>query len=163
MNPSPAPESGIAPVLKSIVIARDALTCFRYFAERASAWWPLATHSLSPEHKTRAVSVTFEPRAGGRVYETAEDGRQFDWGKVIAWEPGRRLAFTWHLSRPPEQSTRVEITFTALAPGRTRVELEHRDWEKWGADGLDRRGKYDQGWESVFVSGFAQYCQRKDD
>lgn len=158
MDRSAAAEPAIAPVLKSIVIERDADICFRYFAERASAWWPLATHALSPERATRAVAVTFEPRAGGRVYETAEDGREFDWGRVLIWEPATRLVFTWHLARPPEQATVVELRFTALGPGRTRVDLEHRDWEKWGGTGRDRREKYDHGWNAVFVERYARYC-----
>jgi uncharacterized protein YndB with AHSA1/START domain len=57
---------------------------------------------------------------------------------VIEWEPPDRVVFGWHL-RPdwkydPDESraSEVEIRFVAEGPKTTRVELEHRGFERVG-------------------------------
>ncbi len=45
---------------------------------------------------------------------------------------------TWQVETDPERTSEVEVRFIEEAPGRTRVELEHRH--------LDRHGP---GWEGV--------------
>ena len=47
------------------------------------------------------------------------------WGTVTNWEPGRRVAFTWHPGNDVEQATHVEVSFTGTDQG-TRVELAQR-------------------------------------
>jgi hypothetical protein len=42
------------------------------------------------------------------------------------------------------------VRFTALERG-TRVELEHRGWERLGELGLTARIDYDQGWQPVLT------------
>ena len=66
---------------------------FRTWAERTSTWWP-ADHTTAGEP---GLEICFEPRAGGRIFERTADGREFDWGRVLAWEPPHRLVYTWHL------------------------------------------------------------------
>jgi uncharacterized protein YndB with AHSA1/START domain len=63
---------------------------------------------------------------------------------VLAYDPPRRVVFswdigpTWQIESDPANSSEVEVRFTAQAPDRTLVELEHRN--------LDRHGP---GWQSV--------------
>jgi uncharacterized protein YndB with AHSA1/START domain len=79
--------------------------------------------------------VVVEPRAGGRWFERAADGTECDWGGVIAYEPPARLVLAWQLDADfrydPELVTEVELRFTAEGDG-TRVDLEHRDLERYG-------------------------------
>ena len=62
------------------------------------------------------AAVLFEPHVGGRIYPRAPDGAEHEWGRVTAWEPPGRLAYTWHLRQDAADATDVEITFTAV-PG----------------------------------------------
>jgi uncharacterized protein YndB with AHSA1/START domain len=58
------------------------------FTEEISRWWPLATHHIGAQAPVEAI---IEPRAGGRWFERAGDGSECDSGRVVAWEPPRRL------------------------------------------------------------------------
>ena len=76
-----------------------------------------------------------EPRAGGRWYELGEDGSECDWGKVLVWEPPARVVFAWQLTADWKYNsdfvTEVEVRF--IPEGwATRVELEHRNLERYG-------------------------------
>jgi hypothetical protein len=58
-------------------------------------------------------------------------------GLVTAYVPPTRIVFTW---KAPEWDapTEVEVRFSPEQDG-TRVDLEHRGWERTGARGRDRR------------------------
>jgi uncharacterized protein YndB with AHSA1/START domain len=102
-----------------------------------TAWWPR-------EHRVVAAEldeVVIEPSVGGRCYQIGADGAECDWGKVQAWDPPRRLQIAWHLDRrfvfdpDPGRASEVDVTFTPLGDDRTRVELEHRAFDRHGPDG----------------------------
>ena len=145
----------LAPINKSIVVSADAVAAFKHFTGRMGDWWPLASHCISAgKHDAPAKTCTMEPKVGGRVYETAPTGEEYDWGKVLVWEPGVRVAWSWHLSRPVEQATEIEVSFHDLGDVRTRVDLEHRNWARLGADAAETRANYDGGWDTVFADCF---------
>ena len=89
------------------------------------------------------------------------------WGTVTAWEPPRRFVFAWLIT--PEwkcqsdlaQASEVEVTFTPIAGGGTRVDLEHRHFERHGAGGDDMRMKVDapNGWGGL-LELFKQTAER---
>jgi uncharacterized protein YndB with AHSA1/START domain len=144
----------LPPVRKSVTVARTGDEAFDIFTRGIARWWPMRPHSVSQE---RATSCALEPRVGGRVYETRDDGATFEWGRVTAWDPPHRLVLAWYPGREPSTAQEVEITFTAV-PGGTRVDLVHRGWEAAGAGARDLREGYDRGWELVFVLAFAKGC-----
>ena len=83
-----------------------------------------------------------------QIVESAKDGRDAVWGKVLAWEPPTRLQFTWRPGFADETpDTELEVTFTPEGDG-TRVELVHSGWEKL-EDGAKSRAGYDGGWDGV--------------
>jgi uncharacterized protein YndB with AHSA1/START domain len=108
-------------------------------------WWPLSTHSVS---ESAEATCEIEGRVGGRVFETGPDGAEHLWGTVTAWEPPRRLAFTWHPGRSVDTRLEVEIAFHP-AGKETRVELIHSGWEHLGKEGAGMRAGYDKGWDFV--------------
>ena len=116
---------------------------FSIWAERTSLWWPPG-HSVSggPE------AVVFEPRPGGRIYERAPGGDEHEWGRVTAWEPPRRLAYSWHLRQDRADATDVEVTFAPIPEG-TAVEIVHSGWERLGARGPDLRERNTRGWAGL--------------
>jgi uncharacterized protein YndB with AHSA1/START domain len=130
---------------------------WRVFTEKMGAWWPLATHKIG---KAMAVDAVLEPRAGGRWYERGDDGSTCDWGRVLSWEPYSRLVLSWEISdewrHAPTLRTEVEVRFIAEGKTRTRVELEHRRLDLYGASRERMRGIFDsdKGWK-MLLDAFA--------
>ncbi len=143
------PTAGPPPVRQSTIVRSDVDHTFEAFVRMIGAWWPVDPLSVG---KGRVRDVTVEQRLGGRVYETWDDGNTVDWGEVVVWSPPGRLVMTWvHTPAPTE----VELAFTALGPGLTRVTVEHRGWEHLteeqlredcAAPGGYRSGAYSTGW-----------------
>ena len=98
-----------------------------------------------------------EPRAGGRLVETARDGTEHPWGTVSAWEPGRRVAFSWHPGRDPASAQWIEVAFRAN-PAGTRVTLVHGGWEALGERATASREAYRNGWPTVFGQRYRDFC-----
>jgi hypothetical protein len=133
--PSGAIAAALEPVRKTLVVEAPLALAFEVFTARLAEWWPLATHHIG---KVDCADVRMEPRVGGRCYEVGVDGSECDWGRVLAWEPPHRFLWGWELNarwaHDPAQQSQVDVRFTALDPGRTRVDLEHRGFEVYGAD-----------------------------
>jgi uncharacterized protein YndB with AHSA1/START domain len=142
----------IAPVRKSLIVEASPQQAFETFTLGIDRWWPKShTIGASP---MRASAI--EPFVGGRWYSTCEDGSEVTVGHVQVWEPGRRLVFSWEINARwqadarPAFTSQVEVMFAAHGDGRTRVELEHRCFERMGdADGDKMRGDVDRGWPGL--------------
>jgi uncharacterized protein YndB with AHSA1/START domain len=144
-----------APIRKSFTVRATPEKTFAVFTEGFDRWWP-KTHTIGSSPLKRAV---LESGAGGRWYGLAEDGTENEWGEVLAWEPPHRLLLAWRINSQwtydPSLLTEVEVRFTALAAGETRVEFEHRDLERLGAgEAVDQiRTSMDGGWAGI-LEGF---------
>lgn len=135
----------IEPLRMSFEVGCPAAHAFDVWTTRISRWWP-ADHSVSGEDR---LLVVLEGRAGGRIFERTSMGVEFDWGQVTVWEPPRRLAYTWHLRQDRADATEVEITFVDQGDSTTRVEIEHRGWERLGARGQRLRDANLAGWTTL--------------
>jgi uncharacterized protein YndB with AHSA1/START domain len=114
---------------------------FELWARRTSMWWP-SGHSVSADP---GITVTFEPRPGGRIFERTPAGEEHDWGEVLVWEPPRRLVYLWHLRFDRSDATEVEVTFAPNGEG-TAVTIVHSGWERLGAVAEERRDRNRRGW-----------------
>lgn len=138
----------IEPVRKQVVVEAPPERAFRVFTDKFNLWWPRDHHIGQAELKEAVI----EPRAGGRWYEIGVDGSECDWGNVLIWDPPRRLVMAWQLNHEwqydPALVTELEIRFTPVAPMQTRVELEHRNMERFGEHATAMREALDsaQGW-----------------
>ena len=135
----------IEPLRLSFTVACPAMHAFTTWTSKASAWWP-------PEHTGSGKTgsrITFEPRVGGRVFERTADGKELDWGEVTVWEPPHRLCYRWHIRADRADATDVEIVFHELPENATRVEIEHRGWDRLGARGVPWREANHHGWQRV--------------
>jgi uncharacterized protein YndB with AHSA1/START domain len=112
------------PIRQSIVVRQGIERTFSTFVSRIGQWWPTIPFSFG-QHSI--VSVTFETRLGGRIYETREDGSVVEWGTVLDWSPPQRFVMSWNITGVP---TDVEVSFTGESDTTTRVDLEHRGWER---------------------------------
>jgi uncharacterized protein YndB with AHSA1/START domain len=143
----------VAPIRVSVTVRRPPAEVFRTFTQAMDTWWPLATHSMAAdtyEGRLRAVAIVFEERTGGRIYERMSDGREGDWGRVLVWDPPARVVFSWKPNLTAAPPTEVEVRFVAEGSG-TRVELEHRGWERLGEAGQNLRRGYESGWPGVLA------------
>lgn len=132
------------PLRISFDVACAAEHAFTIWTARISAWWP-RDHTISGQ----AEQIVLQDRVGGRIYERAADGTEHEWGEVTVWQPPARLAYLWYLGRDRADATEVEIRFLAQGAGATRVEIEHRGWERLGAAGGPWRDRNQAGWQSL--------------
>jgi uncharacterized protein YndB with AHSA1/START domain len=144
-------------VRKVVIVNAPPAVAWRVFTEEMGTWWPLATHKIGT---ARAVDAVIEPRVGGRWYERGDDGSTCDWGRVLSWEPLTRLVLSWEITadwkHDPDLKTEVEVRFVAEGKNSTRVELEHRRLDLYGARRDEMRGIFDSetGWKGL-LDGFA--------
>jgi uncharacterized protein YndB with AHSA1/START domain len=131
----------IDPLRTSFEVGRPVDQVFRIWTVNFAQWWP-PSHTASGED---GVQVVFEARLGGRIFERTTAGVTHEWGEITLWEPPRRLGYRWFLRRDRADATDVEITFHQHGIG-TRVEIEHRGWERLGADGPRWREANKAGW-----------------
>ncbi len=142
--------TGDAVVRKSITVPLAPLAAFALWTEGIHTWWP-TSHSRSGDPKTQVV---MEQGVGGRFYERTHDGVEFNWGKVVAWQPPDYLAYHWYLGSGPTQPTRVDVHFVAVDPQQTRVDIEHRGPELIAELWWLNNERYRDSWE-VVASAYA--------
>jgi hypothetical protein len=143
------------PIKQSVLVPSGRQHTFEVFTQRLADWWPLVPFSSGGG---RVSNVTLDPRVGGRVIEVWEDGSQVEWGELLAWTPPEAFAMTWNITGTP---TEVELRFLEMAPSLTRVELEHRGWERLSEDELLADcgipggyvgGAFTEGWHRILTA-----------
>ena len=151
-------DPALAPIVKTLSVKASPERAFDVFARRMGDWWPVHRMAVSPGAEGAPPrAVTVEPFAGGRIYETAPDGEEFDWGVIAVFEPGRRLELSWYPGLPPEKATRVGVRFEAEGQG-CRVTLVHDGWEG-RPGGREARPDYVTGWDYVFGQCYGGYLE----
>jgi uncharacterized protein YndB with AHSA1/START domain len=145
-------------VRRQIAVQAPIERAFAVFTEQFGDFKP-------PEHNLLRAPITetvFEPRVGGHIYDRGSDGSECRWARILAYDPPDRVVFSWDISpqwqieTEPDNTSEVEIRFTAQAPGHTLVELEHRNIDRHGpgwqamADGVAN----DAGWP-LYLSRYA--------
>lgn len=141
-----------APIRKTIVVKATPERAFEVFAHRMHDWSP-AVQSLLGSRR----DIVVEPRAGGRWYEVSGDGTQADWGKVLVWDPPHRMVLAWQLDARFAYDallvTEVEVRFAPVDGGRTRVDFEHRNLDRFGDQAEATKASLDGegGWSGSFT------------
>lgn len=144
----------IAPVHKTIVVQSTPAEAFEVFTAGINRWWP-KTHGIGSSPLRESI---IEPYVGGRWYSTCEDGTEVVVGHVRVWQPAERFVVGWEINAKWKPDARVafasevEVRFLPEGSGSTRVELEHRDFERMGAaDGTTMRAAVDGGWPGLLA------------
>ena len=128
------------PVRKSVTVKAGPERAFRVFTEGIDTWWP-RSHHIGKSPMTKAI---IEGRAGGRCYSEQADGTECDWGEILVWDPPHCFVMAWKITPAwgyePDlaKSSEVEVRFMPEPDGSTRVDLEHRFFERGG-----------EGWEAM--------------
>ncbi len=126
---------------------------FRVFTDEIDSWWPRTHHIGKAEMSKNSI----EGRPGGRCYSEHKDGTSCQWGTVLVWTPPYRFVLAWQVG-PTWQyepdlgnSSEVEVRFIPEGEGLTRVDLEHRYFERHGAGFESMRTAVDapSGWNGM--------------
>jgi uncharacterized protein YndB with AHSA1/START domain len=142
------------PLRMSFEVACSVEHAFDVWTAGIGTWWPR-------DHTTtgNAELVVLQSGVGGRIYERGPDGVEHDWGEVKVWEPPSQLTYSWHLGRDQGDAGEVDIRFLPSGGRTTRVEIEHRGWERAGDSGDAWRERNLTGWRTVtpyFIAAIAK-------
>ena len=136
-------------VRTEIVVEAPIERAFSVFTEEMETWW-------NPDHHLiEAAEMIAELRVGGHVFDRAADGSECHWSRVLAYEPPSLFVFSWdintqwELETDPAKTSEVAVTFTAVSPDRTRVELEHRHLDRHGEGWEGMRDAVGSGWSNL--------------
>lgn len=148
-------------IRREVVVEVGQERAFELFTAEMTSWWPAAHHIGSAPIER----VIVEPRAGGRWYTRHQDGTETYTGFVTAWEPPGRLVITWQIGADwkyhTDLVTTVEVRFQPDGPDRTRVLLEHRDLDRFGADAPAMRATFEEpGAWTATLSAYAAAAAR---
>jgi uncharacterized protein YndB with AHSA1/START domain len=127
---------------------------FHLFTAEIGAWWDADKHIL----QAPLAEMEFEPFVGGQIIDRGADGSECRWARVLAYDPPHRVVFSWDINvqwqneTDHERCSEVEITFTALTEGATRVQLTHRHLDRHGPGWEAMRDAVAGGWS---LEGFA--------
>ncbi|MCM0673909.1 SRPBCC family protein [Micromonospora phytophila] len=138
---------------------------FAVFSGALTDWWVKEYTWSGPEH---LAELGMEPRAGGMLYEIGPYGFRSDWGRVLTWDPPRRLVFTWQIGADrvpvpdPARASEVEALFHPDGPARARVEVEHRHFDRHGEAAEGYRQALTAGWHEL-LSRYAMTVTRHAD
>ena len=143
-----------APLRMSVDVACSVEHAFTVWTSRIDAWWP-RDHTVTGQ----ADLVVLQNGVGGRIYERTSDGVEHDWGEVTVWKPPTQLAYLWHLGADRADATEVEIRFLAQGEAATRIEIEHRGWQRLGASGDEWRDRNRIGWQTLLPHFLAEIAK----
>ncbi len=151
----------LEPVRRQIVVRASQRRAFEVFTREMTSWWPKEHHIGSAPIE----EIVIEPHEGGRWYTRHQDGTETSTGFVQVWEPYDRLVLTWQISADWKYDvslvTPIELRFVAEGPDRTRVELEHRDLDRYGEQAERMRQVFDapDAWDAT-LRAFAGAAQQ---
>lgn len=151
-------------VRRTVTVTAGQEEAFRMFTERFGTWWP-RDYSIGAAEMDDFI---VEPKVGGRWYEVGVDGTECDTGRVTGYEPPSRIVLAWHLDGSwqydpdPEHASEVDVRFFAEGADHTRVELEHRFFERHGDGAAAVRGAVDSpgGWDFCLAPYTAAFSGR---
>lgn len=151
----------IEPVRKQVVVNASQEHCFKVFTEGLDRWWP-RQHHIGTTPMKKAV---LETKPGGRWYAISEDGSECDTGRVLTWDPPRRLVLSWQINAQwkfdPDFMTEIELLFVAEGPKKTLVTMEHRHLDAYGPAAAEIRKSISAptGWPAI-VETFALEAEK---
>ncbi|HYB38217.1 MAG TPA: SRPBCC family protein [Mycobacterium sp.] len=127
-------------IVRSVSVPLPQARTFELLTTRMTEFWP-REHSIG---SSETAEVVIEPATGGRWFERGVDGSECLWGQVAVWDPPREVVLLWPIGADwqfdPDFETEVEVTFAEDGPDRTRLDLRHRNLQRYG-DSTDRCGR----------------------
>ena len=153
--------TSLDPIHVHTTVRLEPARAFELFTAGVNTWWPVERHSRAADQfdGVKTERVEFQAFAGGHVLEHMSNGQTLPWGEVLVWEPPARFVLAWKPNSSERPPTEVEVRFVATPDG-TRVELEHRGWERVREVADEARPEYAAGWERT-LGRFAEAAERE--
>jgi uncharacterized protein YndB with AHSA1/START domain len=146
----------IEAIRREVVVDVPPARAFELFTQDMTVWWPPKHHIGSAPIE----QILIEPRTGGRWYTKHQDGTETDTGTVVVWNPPGRLVVTWQIGSDwqfhTDMVTTVDVRFEPFGGDRTRVRLEHRDLEAFGADAARMKAVFEE--DGAWTGTLAAYA-----
>jgi uncharacterized protein YndB with AHSA1/START domain len=136
------------PIHKTTTVPLSPQEAFDLFMADLNVWWPKDRHASDPDAK-----LIVEPRKNGEITEVAPDGTRMLWGRIIGWEPGQYMAFTWHPDGDEDAATIVAVSFKKTDDG-CQLDLTHGGFDVLGDTADAVSTSYLLGWDLTLGS----YC-----
>ena len=138
------------PLRKSIRVRCAVAHAFDVFTRQVDLWWP-------PGHRRFDDSlIRLEPVVGGRFWERASNGDEFELGEVVSCDPPKTITYTWNPGKGAGP-TLVSVSFAADRTG-TLVEITHSEGDSELADlWKERVALFERGWNLV-LPAFAAFA-----
>ena len=123
-----------------------------YIAATPEKVWQALTSSDFTRKYFWERSIELEPKLGGAFVLRLPDGRVNVQGKVIAYDPPRKLAVTWHVEWPDEFRKLPECLVTyEIAQAGEAVRLTMTESHSWEVpDAILSGGR--MGWPAILSS-----------
>jgi uncharacterized glyoxalase superfamily protein PhnB len=136
-------------VSAQVQVPVDPSTAFTAFTEELDLWW--VRGPINHWAAGQMAAMRCEPGIGGRLLEVYDDtsGDALELGRITAWEPGKRLAWSSSVD-----DVETEVSFVATGSS-TVVRVTARI----PAGGVDRGGT---AWTRVVPRWFGSWCERRD-
>jgi len=132
-------------IKQSVLLALPPAAAFELFTSRISEWWP-------PENRhTKDAQSTLFLLESGRFFERSRDGLEVELGRVLVWEPARRIVLDFYIATGPDHPTQAEVRFDA-DPGGTRVTVSHGPKPPSAALWAERAPRYERAWQRVLAA-----------
>lgn len=112
-------------------------SAFATYTDRIGQWWH-PDYTVNPQ---TLLTVTIEPRVGGRVYATHSVEGEQQWGEVTVWEPGTRLSHTSTLAQVREYPSEITVRFSPRGDG-CAFRFEHGGWTEHNIGFRDKFGDW---------------------
>ncbi len=138
----------------SLLVPASTQQAFAVFTGAIADWWVMEYTWSGPGLLT---TLEMEPWTDGMLYEIGPHGFRNDWGRVLTWTPPRRLVFTWQIGADrvpapdPARASEVEALFRPDRSGQTRVEVEHRHFDRHGPAAEGYRRALTAGWSELLA------------
>ncbi len=125
-------------VLVALRIAAPPSRVFEAFTDEIGDWW--RANALFRSGRDPGGRLSIEPRADGRLLETYANGEVDEIGRIVEWDPPKRLVLSWRpTSFSSDQETEVHVRFEPV-DDLTRVTVEHVGWDAIPREHATRHG-----------------------
>lgn len=154
----------LEPIKKTIEVQCSQKMAFEVFLHEMDAWWPVDKFSSSAVGGGGAAkAITVDARLGGKIVEIGHDDTHYQWGEIRSYDPHDAFSMDFHVPHPKFPmggTTLVEVRFTQLGEGATRVDLTQSNWEALGEMAESVRGGYEKAWGMIFGQSYRAACEK---